>query len=134
MLGIFFGAEKFKPFIECIQFADKNKFSTLFSNASLFLFLPKIEGFGFPPLESLMYGVPPVVSDIPVLREVLGESAYFVDAENPKKIADGIIDVLSNSKITYDIIANGEEIILEYTWEKCCNQILNVFKETINEK
>jgi glycosyltransferase involved in cell wall biosynthesis len=128
------GYEPYKPFIECIHFADENKFSILFSNASLFLFLPKIEGFGFPPLESLMYGVPTVVSDIPVLREVLGDSAYFVDAENPKKIADGIMDVLSNSKITCDIMANGEKKISEYTWEKCCNQILNVFKETINEK
>jgi glycosyltransferase involved in cell wall biosynthesis len=125
--------EQYKPFIKCTAFADKNQFASLFSNASLFLFLPKIEGFGFPPLESLMYGVPTVVSDIPVLREVLGESAYFVDVVNPKKIAHGIIEVLSDSKIAFDIIANGEKIILQYTWEKCCNQILNVFKETINE-
>lgn len=128
------GFEQYKMFIEFIHFADENRFATLFSNASLFLFLPKIEGFGFPPLESLMYGVPAVVSDIPVLREVLGESAYFVDAVNPKKIAHGIFEVLSDSKIACDIITNGEKVILEYTWEKCCNQILNVFKATINQK
>jgi glycosyltransferase involved in cell wall biosynthesis len=127
------GFEQYKPFIECVPFADKNQFAYLFSNASLFLFLPKIEGFGFPPLEAIMYKVPAIVSDIAVLREVLADSAYFVDSVNPKKIADGIIEVLSDAKIACDIIANGEKVILEYTWEKCCNQILNVFKETINE-
>ena len=127
------GFEQYKSVIECIHFADENKFSTLFSNATLFLFLPKIEGFGFPPLEALMYGVPSVVSDIPVLREVLGESSFFVDGESPEKIADGIISVLSDSKIVRDILINGKKTISDYTWEKCSNEILNVFKETINE-
>jgi glycosyltransferase involved in cell wall biosynthesis len=128
------GFEEFKPFIECVHFADDNKFATLFSNAALFVFLPKIEGFGFPPLESLMYGVPNIVSDIPVLREVLGESAYFVDPEKPEKIANGIISVLSDPLIGQNILENGKKTILDYSWEKCCDQILNIFKETINDK
>ncbi|MGQ7945097.1 glycosyltransferase family 4 protein [Flavobacterium sp. WC2509] len=126
------GFEEFKPFIECVHFADENKFTTLFSNATLFLFLPKIEGFGFPPLESLMYGVPNIVSDIPVLREVLGDSAYFVDAENPEKIANSIISVLSNPIVGQNILASGKKTILNYSWEKCCDQILKIF-ETINK-
>jgi glycosyltransferase involved in cell wall biosynthesis len=127
------GFEEFKPFIECIHFADDNKFATLFSNAALFVFLPKIEGFGFPPLESLMYGVPSVVSDIPVLREVLADSAYFVDPGNPKNIAKGIIAILSNPVIGQNILKNGKKTILYYSWGKCCDQILNIFKDTIND-
>lgn len=126
------GFDDFKSFVECFPFADENKFATLFSNATLFLFVPKIEGFGFPPLESLMYGVPAVVSDIPALREVLGESVYFVDPENPKKIANGIISVLSDSRIGQNALVNGQKIISNYSWERCCVQILNIFKETIN--
>lgn len=127
------GFEEFKPFIVCVPFADDNKFASLFSNAAVFVFLPKIEGFGFPPLESLMYGVPTIVSDIPVLREVLGESACFVDPENPEKIANGIISVLSDPIIAENILVNGKKIILDYSWEKCCNQISHIFKETINK-
>jgi glycosyltransferase involved in cell wall biosynthesis len=127
------GFEEYKPFVECVHFADGNKFASLFSNAALFLFMPKIEGFGFPPLESLMYGVPAVVSDIPVLREVLGESAFFVDPENPQKIANGIMSILSDPIIGQNILVNGKKIILNYSWEKCCAEILNIFKETINK-
>lgn len=124
---------EYKPFIKCIHFADQEEFSSLFSNASLFLYLPKIEGFGFPPIESLMYNVLPVVSDIPVLKEVLGEAAYFVNPEEPKEIAQGIISILSDSKIGDNILMHGKKIISNYTWEKCCDQILKAFKETLIE-
>jgi glycosyltransferase involved in cell wall biosynthesis len=117
--------------IECIAFADEDKFSTLFSNATLFLFLPFIEGFGFPPLEAAMYSVPSVVSDISVLREILGQSAYFVNPSNPKNIAEGINIVLSDQKIKEEILLHGKETITKYVWDDCCSQIMEVFEKTI---
>jgi glycosyltransferase involved in cell wall biosynthesis len=124
---------EYKTFIKCIPFAGKDEFSSFFSNASLFLYLPKIEGFGFPPIESLMYNVLPVVSDIPVLREVLGDAAYFVNPDQPVAIAQGIISVLSDLNIGNDILIKGQTIISTYTWENCCNKILDVFEETLIE-
>ena len=37
-----------------------------------------LEGFGLPPVEGIAAGTPAIVSDLPVLREVLGEGALFV--------------------------------------------------------
>lgn len=124
--------KEFIKYIECIPFADQARFSNLFSNATLFLFLPFIEGFGFPPLESLMYGVPTIVSDIPVLKEILGESACFVNHESPIEIANGIITVLSDRKIVNNILSSGRITTLKYTWENCTNNILKIFYETLN--
>lgn len=117
--------------IEFIGFAEQEHFENLFSNASLLIFLPLIEGFGFPPLEAVSYGVPSVVSDIPVLREILDQSAFFVKPESPKEIGEGIFNVLSNSEISMKILENGKQTIAKYTWDKCCDQIAEVFEETI---
>ena len=118
-------------YIEFIGYADQKIFENIFLNASLLLFLPLIEGFGFPPLEASSYGVPAVVSNIPVLREILDKSAYFVDPQNPKEIGEGIYNVLSDSKIAENLLEHGKQAISKYTWVKCCNKIENVFDETI---
>ena len=50
----------------------------LYARASVFAFLSEYEGFGLTPLEALAAGVPPVVLDTPVAREVYGDAAVFV--------------------------------------------------------
>ena len=50
----------------------------LYARASVFAFLSEYEGFGLTPLEALAAGVPPVVLDTPVAREVYGDAAVYV--------------------------------------------------------
>ncbi len=52
----------------------------LYAGADCFLFPSKYEGFGLPPLEAQSYGVQKVVvSNIPVLREVMGNTAFYFE-------------------------------------------------------
>ena len=51
---------------------------TLYARASVFVFLSEYEGFGLTPLEAMAAGVPAVVLDTPVAREVYGDAAIFV--------------------------------------------------------
>lgn len=53
--------------------------AAIYSGARALVFPSDDEGFGLPPVEALACGTPVVASDIPVLREVLGERATFVD-------------------------------------------------------
>ncbi|MBI4281623.1 glycosyltransferase family 4 protein, partial [Candidatus Uhrbacteria bacterium] len=50
----------------------------LYRGATAFLFPSLYEGFGFPVLEALSYGVPVIASDIPALREIGGSAPTFV--------------------------------------------------------
>jgi glycosyltransferase involved in cell wall biosynthesis len=54
--------------------------AAIYSGAQALVFPSDDEGFGLPTVEALACGTPVVASDIPVLREVLGERATFVDA------------------------------------------------------
>ena len=51
----------------------------LVAGAKALLFPSLAEGFGLPPLEAATLGVPVIANDLPVLREVLGDLAVYLD-------------------------------------------------------
>jgi glycosyltransferase involved in cell wall biosynthesis len=61
--------------LECLN--DKEKFREI-KKSKLMLFLSSFEGYGYPPVEAVYCGVPCVVYDLPVLREVSGACLYYV--------------------------------------------------------
>ena len=64
--------------VEFLPFVAEADLDLLYRQAAALLYPSTIEGFGLPPLEALARGTLPIVSDIPVHREVLGEAAVFV--------------------------------------------------------
>ncbi|KQN45610.1 hypothetical protein ASE87_03345 [Frigoribacterium sp. Leaf44] len=62
----------------------------LYGNCRFMVFLSLDEGYGLPPLEALSAGATVLASDIPVMREVLGGSATYVDPLDVGEISRSI--------------------------------------------
>lgn len=67
------------PGVTLTGFVSDDDLAAIYSGAHALVFPSDDEGFGLPTVEALACGTPVVASDIPVLREVLGERATFVD-------------------------------------------------------
>ncbi len=61
---------------------DDDELAAIYSGARALVFPSDDEGFGLPTVEALACGTPVVASDVPALREVLGDRATFVAAED----------------------------------------------------
>jgi glycosyltransferase involved in cell wall biosynthesis len=72
----------------------------LYSLADM-LFLPsREEGFGIPVLEALLHRLPIVCSDLPVLREVAGDAATYIDPDgDPAVVARAILERLETDPV-----------------------------------
>jgi glycosyltransferase involved in cell wall biosynthesis len=103
----------------------------LYARASVVVYPSLYEGFGFPPLEAMAVGTPVVASDRGSLPEVLGDAALTVDPTDERAIGDALEAVLSQPELRGRLRSAGERRARLYTWEKCAEQTVEVYKEVL---
>jgi len=88
----------------------------LYGRASAFAFLSSYEGFGLTPLDAIAAGIPAVVLDTPVAREIYGEAAHRVPAPKPALVEAALEQVLFDPIERARLAEAGREIASRYTW------------------
>jgi len=106
------------------EYVSDEELAALYREASAFAFLSDYEGFGFTPLEALAVGVPPVVLDTEVAREIYGPSAAYVARPDPELIATTIATVLGDAAERERILAAAPHVLARYSWRECAQRTL----------
>ena len=70
----------------------------VYAAAALMVTATRFEGFGLPVLEAMARGVPVACSDLPVLREVAGDAAVWLDPGDPASIGRAITAALADAE------------------------------------
>jgi glycosyltransferase involved in cell wall biosynthesis len=74
--------------------------SMLLPSYDLFVMCSSYEGFGIAPVEAMAMGLPLLLSDIPVFREITHDNGLFFDLDEPMELVRIINDILANK---YDL-------------------------------
>jgi glycosyltransferase involved in cell wall biosynthesis len=98
----------------------------LYQNARLSVYPSRYEGFGIPVLESMNLGLPVVVSDIPVFREVAGDAARFVPLDRPDLIAEALALVHADTPLRDTMIERGRLRAAAYSWRASAERTLDM--------
>jgi glycosyltransferase involved in cell wall biosynthesis len=112
---------------EAAYVADQ-ELDALYARASAFVFLSEYEGFGLTPLEALARGVPALVLDTPVAREVYGDAVDYVAVPEPLPVAQAILKVLDSSG-TNGVVERAHTILSRYRWRDAAEQTLAAIVE-----
>lgn len=103
------------------------EYAQLLDDRAVLATLSLDEGYGLPIAEALAFGVPAVVSDLEIFREVAGEGALFVPAQNPQAFAAAVRS-LDDASLRARVIAAGTQHMQGYSWEKSARTLIDAVK------
>lgn len=90
-------------------------------------FVSLFEGFGMIVIEANKVGRPVLTSDIPVLREVANDAAYFVNPNNVESIRNGFLRLFEDADLRQSLVDKGYENVKRYEVNKIRNQWVNLY-------
>jgi glycosyltransferase involved in cell wall biosynthesis len=111
------------------SYVSDEELRLLYADSAAFVFLSEYEGFGLTPLEALASGLPVLLLDTPVAREVCGNAARYVTKANPALIEEGLRALLFDAGERERILADATEVLARYSWERCARRVLRVLVE-----
>ncbi len=110
------------------EYVSDDELERLYRGARAFAFLSDYEGFGLTPLEAIAHGVPPVLLDTPIAREVFGDAARLVTLDQDA-IAAALADLLSNAAANATLVTAGERCLDRYHWTDAAIAVRQALEE-----
>ena len=103
----------------------------LFRRAHVFAFLSEYEGFGFTPLEAMAAGVPVVVADTPVARELYRDAAAFVPVRDASATAHAMTRLLVDPAAHARQRERGAACVASLSWMRAAQKTLEIFQQAV---
>ncbi|MFH0838079.1 MAG: glycosyltransferase family 1 protein [Patescibacteria group bacterium] len=111
-------------FTEALQ---DSELAALYRQALALVHPSGYEGFNLPLVEAMKYGLPLVISDIPVHREVAGDAGFYVDQKSEDTFGIGLHEFLNNAKLRKELAENAARRSKNFDWKEAAQQTLDVY-------
>ena len=108
------------------SYVTDEELRALYAGSSAFVFLSEYEGFGLTPLEALAAGLPVLLLDTPVAREVCGDAAIYVPRPDPALIEAALATLLFDVSERARILEAVPRVLARYSWTDCARLVLNL--------
>lgn len=101
----------------------------------VFVFPTQAETFGLAAVEAANAGVPSVVTDLPVLREVLSyegrPTALFVDASDHARLSAAVSKLLTDKQLSDELRQNAKGLRLRYSVDAMVEEYGRILDQVI---
>lgn len=92
-----------------LGYVDDNELESLYANAYVFVYPSLNEGFGYPPLESMRYGVPVIASPYSSMAETCGCGALYFDPTSIEEIMNRMMMIATNQDIYNEFVLKATQ-------------------------
>lgn len=111
-----------------LGYVNEDERNALLWSASVLAYPSLYEGFGFPPLEAMVAGVPVVATRAGGVPEVVGDAAVLVDAGDPSSLTAALASVLGDEGLRTELIEKGHRRAASYSWEETAERMVGLYR------
>lgn len=104
--------------------SETNALRDLLASSRVFVLPSRSEGFGRVVTEALASGLPCVLSDLPVFREIFSEIAVLVPTDDIAGFSQAILKLLMDEKNSQEIGSRGLELVRQMSWGEAAKRML----------
>jgi glycosyltransferase involved in cell wall biosynthesis len=102
------------------------------AQADAFVLPTHVEGFCIAALEAMAAGVPCVVSDIPVLRWLLGDAGVFVPVDEPERWAAAMRSLSATKR--REMSEAGLRRAAEFRWDRVADAYVEMYDRAVSAR
>ena len=112
------------------DYVDDAELSQLYASAKVFAFLSDYEGFGIPPLEAIAHGVPAVLLDTEVSREIYADGAMLVSPA-PHDIGMALERLLTDTAAHARLLEAGRARLDLFPWSRTADALRTAVEQAV---
>ena len=118
-----------RNYVMSIESASDEWLRLAYAGAKLFVYPSLCEGFGFPPLEAMAEGCPVLASKTSAIPEVCRDAPFYFDPLDQDSFVRGLLQAVNDEEARRTAITRGSEVIARYSWTKCGQETLALYRE-----
>lgn len=116
------------PGVHHLDYVPPTQLASLYRNAELFVFPSIYEGFGFPLLEAMAYGIPSIAARSSSLPEIGGDAALYFSPRDSRELEAQMERALSDAALRDQLSAAGVARAAQFRWDVAAEQTLTVLR------
>jgi glycosyltransferase involved in cell wall biosynthesis len=118
------------PGVHHLDYVAPPQLASIYRNAELFVFPSIYEGFGFPLLEAMAYGIPSIAARSSSLPEIGGDAALYFEPRDSRALEAQMERALTDAPLRAQLSAAGVARAAQFRWDVAAAQTLAVLRRS----
>ena len=116
---------------QIVATGEVEDYNAIIAGSRGLIYLPFYDAVALPVLNSLRLSVPVLASDIPTLREITDELAFFARPDDVEEIAKGFRSLATDPNQVKEFKEKGFWHSLEFHWKYSVQETIEVYSELV---